>query len=389
MAEDVSHLPALWSVLEKEARETQLDQVFRERMKFFPHLNQIKMTGNPIDSALRDGDYKSVTAEKEAIREELRTMFVDYRHPIPKSRLKTVKVQVECGKFKRIPGPSEEEFSPSNRDHVLDALAHCGIPLENTQEITLSRIDQPETRLLLKYGEAKKRLDAVKAIVRSTFPDNRVRAAGWNQLAARTGRIISTEPNLQQVPKNWRSAFRVDPSMLWLKADLSQIEAVILAVVTGSRALIDLLKTGKDLYVMVAARLFGVEPRRGEKEGLVTEFLRDAAKIVVLGTNYGLTIYGLRRQMREKLDLEAVSRKPKPSLIAFSRCSPVLQPTTRRPLKLPKAWKLSERLEANGDSCRHFSTMRRITIGPLWIAAGRCLLILRSRVDRPISKSGR
>ena len=94
------------------------------------------------------------------------------------------------------------------------------------------------------------------------------------------------------------------PFNLWLKADLSQIEVVILAVVTGDRALIDLLKTGKDLYVMVAARLFGVEPRRGEKEGLVTEFLRDAAKIVVLGTNYGLTIYGLRRQMREKLDLE-------------------------------------------------------------------------------------
>ena len=118
MAEDVSHLPALWSVLEKELRETQLDQVFRERMKFFPHLNQIKMTGNPIDSALRDGDYKSVTAEKEAIREELRTMFVDYRHPIPKSRLKTVKVQVEW-KIQTGPWTSEEEFSPSNRDHVL------------------------------------------------------------------------------------------------------------------------------------------------------------------------------------------------------------------------------------------------------------------------------
>jgi DNA polymerase-1 len=304
MAEDVAHLPALWSVLEKELREAQLDQVFRERMEFFSHLNQIKMTGNPIDVAQRDADYKTVTAEKEAIREELRTMFVDYRHPIPKSRLKTIKVQVEGGKFKRVPGPTEEEFSPSNRDHVLGALAHRGIPLENIQEITLSRIDQPETRLLLKYGEAKRRLDAIKAIVRSTFPNGRVRPAGWNQLAARTGRIISTEPNLQQVPKNWRSAFRVDPSKLWLKADLSQIEVVILAVVTGDRALIDLFRTGKDLYVIVAAKLFNVAPHRGEVEGLVTDLLRDAAKIVVLGTNYGLTIYGLRRQMRDQLNLE-------------------------------------------------------------------------------------
>ena len=61
-------------------------------------------------------------------------MFADYRHPIPKSRLKTLRIQTEGGKFKRVPGPTEEEFSPSNRDHVLGALAYRGIPVENTQE---------------------------------------------------------------------------------------------------------------------------------------------------------------------------------------------------------------------------------------------------------------
>jgi DNA polymerase-1 len=315
-------------------------------------------------------------------------MFVDYRHPIPKSRLKTVKVQVECGKFKRVPGPSEEEFSPSNRDHVLGALAHCGIPLENTQEITLSRIDQPETRLLLKYGEAKKRLDAVKAIVRSTFPDNRVRAAGWNQLAARTGRIISTEPNLQQVPKNWRRAFQVDPSMLWLKADLSQIEVVILAVVTGDRALIDLLKTGKDLYVMVAARLFGMEPRRGEKEGLVTEFLRDAAKIVVLGTNYGLTIYGLRRQMREKLDLELSLEEAQTFFDSFFEMFPGIATYHEKALEAAKSM---ETVRTAGGQRRFLPPLLDDATDNYWPSDRRrkVLINTRSRVDRPISKSGR
>ena len=64
MAEDVGYLPALWTVLEQELREAQLDAPFRERMKFFPHLNQIKMTGIPIDVGRRDADCQKVTAEK-------------------------------------------------------------------------------------------------------------------------------------------------------------------------------------------------------------------------------------------------------------------------------------------------------------------------------------
>ena len=78
-------------------------------------------------------------------------MFSDYRHPIPKSRLKTIKIKAENGRFQRVPGPTHEEFSPSNRDHVLGALTQRGILVENTQEATLKKLDAPECRLLLKY----------------------------------------------------------------------------------------------------------------------------------------------------------------------------------------------------------------------------------------------
>ena len=139
---------------------------------------------------------------------------------------------------------------------------------------------------------------------RSLFPDGRVRASGWNQLAARTGRIISTEPNLQQVPRDWRTGFRVDPPKLWLKGDLSQIEVVIIAVVTGDQNLIGVLRAGKDVYVEVAARVFGVKAMRSEEEGFVTDKLRNVAKIIVLGTSYGLTIYGFVRQIHDELGIE-------------------------------------------------------------------------------------
>jgi DNA polymerase I-like protein with 3'-5' exonuclease and polymerase domains len=304
MGEDVAHLPALWTVLEKELREASLGEVFRERMRFFPHLNQIKMTGIPIDSALRDADHETVFADKKAIREELRTMFADYRHPIPKSRLKTIRIQIEGGKFQRIPGPTEEEFAPSNRDHVLGALTHRGIYVENTQEATLRKIDQPECRLLLKYATAKNRLEAIKGIARSTFPDNRVRAAGWNQLSARTGRMTSTEPNLQQVPRNWRNGFRVDPPKLWLKGDLSQIEMVLIAVVTGDHNLTELLWSGRDVYVEYGSRIFGKKAERGPGDDQITERLRDVAKVPTLGISYGLTPFGFVRRIRDELGME-------------------------------------------------------------------------------------
>ena len=201
MAEDVGYLPALWTVLEQALREAQLDAPLRERMKFLPHLNQIKMTGIPIDVGQGDADCQRVSMEKATVREELRAIFSDYRHPIPKSRLKTIKIKAENGRFQRVPGPTHEEFSPSNRGHVLGALTQRGLLVQNTQEATLKKFDAPECRLLLKYTAVKKRFEAIKGITRSTFCDGRVRAAGWNQLSARTGRITSTEPNLQQVPR--------------------------------------------------------------------------------------------------------------------------------------------------------------------------------------------
>jgi hypothetical protein len=144
MAENLGYLPALWTVLEQALREAQLEAPFHERMKFFPHLNQRKMTGIPIDISRLNADCQKVTTEKAAVREDLRMMFQDYRHPIPKSRRKTIRIKTENGKFKQVPGRTDEEFSPSNRDHILGALTQRGIIVENTQEAILKKSDAPE-----------------------------------------------------------------------------------------------------------------------------------------------------------------------------------------------------------------------------------------------------
>ena len=303
MKEDVGYLPDLWEVLARELREADLLRPFEERMRFFPHLNQIKMTGIPINAGQLETDVKRVTEEKSAVREQLREMFGDCRLQIPKSRRQAKKIKAENGKLQLIPGPMEEEFSPSNRNHVLSVLHQRGILVENTQKATLQKTGTDECRLLLKYFTAKKRLEEINAIGRSTFPDLRVRAAGWDQLAAVTGRIISKNPNLQQVPRNWRTGFCAEPPKIWLKGDLEQIEMMLIAIVTDDRNLIDLLAGGRDVYVEYGARIFGRKPERGDGGDQITDDLRSVCKPIVLGTSYGLTPYGFVRQVENDLGI--------------------------------------------------------------------------------------
>ena len=161
-----SIFPALWAAIETELRGARLDDVFLERMQFAVHLNVIKMAGNPVDPLMIESDRQDVLTQKDEIREELRKIFADYSHPIPKSRIKPI-VTVENGKVKRTPGPTQEAFSPSNRNHWIPALALHGVHVENTQAATLHKIDAPECKLLLRYADIKSRLNAIDGINRS------------------------------------------------------------------------------------------------------------------------------------------------------------------------------------------------------------------------------
>ena len=96
----------------------------------------------------------------------------------------------------------------------------------------------------------------------------------------------------------------MDPPKLWLKGDLSQIEMVLIAVVTEDENLINLLQAGKDVYVAYGARIFHRKPERGPGDDEVTDLLRDVAKIPTLGTCYGLTPFGFVHRIRDELGID-------------------------------------------------------------------------------------
>jgi DNA polymerase I len=119
----------------------------------------------------------------------------------------------------------------------------------------------------------------------------------FNQAATATGRLSSTNPNLQNIPirteigREIRAAFVAEKGNVLLKADYSQIELRLLAHYSEDPLLVDAYRTGQDIHTLTAAQVFGVPPMMIDAEH------RRRAKAVNFGIVYGLSPFGLSQQL--------------------------------------------------------------------------------------------
>ncbi len=119
----------------------------------------------------------------------------------------------------------------------------------------------------------------------------------FNQAATATGRLSSTNPNLQNIPirtelgREIRAAFVASDGMLLVGADYSQIELRLLAHYSQDPLLLEAYRTGKDIHTLTAAEVFGVPPM------LIDAEHRRRAKAVNFGIVYGLSPFGLAQQL--------------------------------------------------------------------------------------------
>ena len=115
----------------------------------------------------------------------------------------------------------------------------------------------------------------------------------FNQVGTATGRLSSTNPNLQNIPirtavgREIRAAFIAAPGNLLMSADYSQIELRLMAHFSGDPLLVDAYRTGKDIHTLTAAEVFEVDPATMDKE------TRARAKAVNFGIVYGISPFGL------------------------------------------------------------------------------------------------
>ncbi|HEY0263021.1 MAG TPA: DNA polymerase I, partial [Granulicella sp.] len=152
-------------------------------------------------------------------------------------------------------------------------------------------------RLVLEYRQLAKLkstyLDQLPALADA---QGRVHTT-FNQVGTATGRLSSTNPNLQNIPvrttvgREIRAAFIAAPGNVLMSADYSQIELRLMAHFSEDPLLLDAYRTGKDIHTLTASEVFGVDVATMDKE------TRSRAKAVNLGMVYGISPFGLAAQL--------------------------------------------------------------------------------------------
>ena len=155
---------------------------------------------------------------------------------------------------------------------------------------------------LLAHRDATRLKVTVDGLLKSVAADGRIHTT-FNQTVAATGRLSSTEPNLQNIPIRTEAGRRIRDAFCvgsgggtvyteLMTADYSQIEMRIMAHLSGDAELIEAFRTGEDLHSFVGARAFGVPIEE------VTPELRRRVKAMSYGLAYGLSAYGLSQQLK-------------------------------------------------------------------------------------------
>ena len=155
----------------------------------------------------------------------------------------------------------------------------------------------PIVELVLLYRQYSKLLSTYcDGLRRAAGPDGRVRTT-YNQTETRTGRISSSEPNLQNIPvrtelgREMRRFFRAREGWVLVDADYSQIELRVLAHLSGDREMCDAFINGEDIHTRTASQIFRVPPES------VTPLMRSRAKTVNFGIVYGIGAFSLAKDL--------------------------------------------------------------------------------------------
>ena len=166
----------------------------------------------------------------------------------------------------------------------------------------LASTGHPVLEHLLHHRDVAKLKSIVDSLIPMADDDGRIHTT-FNQMIAATGRLSSTDPNLQNIPIRTETGRRIREGFVvgagyetLLTADYSQIELRIMADLSGDAALMAAFESGHDFHAATASRVFGVDP------ATVTPEQRAKIKAMNYGLAYGLSAFGLSNQLRISVD---------------------------------------------------------------------------------------
>jgi DNA polymerase-1 len=242
-------------------------------------LSQLEATGIAIDTDLLG---------------QLQSQFADLIRNAAEAAYEVIGKQINLGSPKQLQVVlfDELEMPKTKRTktgYTTDADALQGL---------FDKTGHPFLQHLLAHRDATRLKVTVDGLLNAVGSDGRIHTT-FNQTIAATGRLSSTEPNLQNIPirteagREIRTGFVVGAGYSELMtADYSQIEMRIMAHLSKDDGLIEAFNTGEDLHSFVASRAFGVPIDE------VTAELRRRVKAMSYGLAYGLSAYGLASQLK-------------------------------------------------------------------------------------------
>jgi DNA polymerase-1 len=256
-----------------------LERLFKEiEMPLVPVLSRMERNGVLVDRKMLDAQSVELAARMEDIAAQA------YAAAGEEFNLGSPK-QIQGILFEKLELPVLEKTpkgQPSTAESVLQELAH----------------DYPLPKLILEYrGMSKLKSTYTDALPARINPETGRVHTSYRQAVASTGRLSSTDPNLQNIPvrthegRRIRQAFIAPRGSRLLAADYSQIELRIMAHLSGDEGLKQAFESGEDIHRATAAEVFGVAL------GKVSDDERRSAKAINFGLIYGMSAFGLGRQL--------------------------------------------------------------------------------------------
>ncbi|WP_194756507.1 DNA polymerase I [Aliidiomarina indica] len=279
-AEDADVTLQLHEILwPKVLKEGKLPDVLRElEIPILPVLAMMERRGVLIDSALLAEQSKEITKELAEIEKKAYEIAGQPFNLNSTKQLQTILYE-ELGLPVKKKTP---KGAPSTAEEVLQELA----------------LDYPLPELILRHrGLAKLKSTYTDKLPRMVNADTGRIHTSYHQAVTATGRLSSTDPNLQNIPirneagRRVRKAFVAPPGYKIVAIDYSQIELRIMAHLSQSKGLLEAFARGRDIHKATAAEVFGVPLEQVSSEQ------RRSAKAVNFGLIYGMSTFGLSRQL--------------------------------------------------------------------------------------------
>jgi len=261
-----------------------------ERMECSSLLGDMEL---PVQRVLADIEKAGIAVDLAQLT-DLQHQFAEQIRDAAEAAYAVIGKQINLGSPKQLQVVLFDELEMPKTKRTKTGYTTDADALQSLYEKT----GHPFLQHLLAHRDVTRLKVTVDGLLNSVATDGRIHTT-FNQTIAATGRLSSTEPNLQNIPirtdagRLIRDAFVVGKGYAELMtADYSQIEMRIMAHLSQDAGLIEAFRTGEDLHSFVASRAFGVPIEE------VTGELRRRVKAMSYGLAYGLSAYGLSQQLK-------------------------------------------------------------------------------------------